>query len=355
MKKNIAAISLFSGCGGLDVGSHMAGVPVKICLELDGDCIQTLKSNKMFSDAKILQEDIANIKGKDLKKILNTDKTEKTIIIGGPPCQPFSKASYWVGHKRRKGVKDERNLISEYFRLIKEFKPDGFLMENVESIFHPKHREIIDTIEKLIQEMGYKYQIYRANALDFGVPQKRKRVFIFGSKKKFLKEFPTKTHFPSEICNGNGLKPHTNVGMFISKYDKKKYFEEYEVTDNKRYSKELREVPPGKNYIALSSNARYPNPKFIAGTKFWSFLLKLHPDLPSWTIAAQPGPWVGPFHWTSRRLRVPEISALQTFPEDFTFSGSRRSIQRQIGNAVPPLLAKSMIGYLKENILNEKK
>ena len=72
--------------------------------------------------------------------------------------------------------------------------------------------------------------------------------------------------------------------------------------------------------------------------------------MPSWTIAAQPGPWVGPFHWTNRRLRVPEISALQTFPEDYIFIGSRRSIQRQIGNAVPSLLAKEMVNFLIKQV-----
>jgi DNA (cytosine-5)-methyltransferase 1 len=103
----------------------------------------------------------------------------------------------------------------------------------------------------------------------------------------------------------------------------------------------LYEVPPA---------AGYPNPKFIAQKRFWSFLLKLHPMSPSWTIAAQPGPWVGPFHWSSRRLRVPEIAAIQTFPEDYKFIGSRRSIQKQIGNAVPPLLGKAMVEFLLKNL-----
>ena len=72
--------------------------------------------------------------------------------------------------------------------------------------------------------------------------------------------------------------------------------------------------------------------------------------LPSWTIPAQPGPWVGPFHWTGRRLRVPEVAALQTFPSDYFFSGNRRDVQMQIGNAVPPLLAKAMVEFLLDNI-----
>ena len=84
--------------------------------------------------------------------------------------------------------------------------------------------------------------------------------------------------------------------------------------------------------------------------RFWSFLLKLNPFLPSWTIPAQPGPWVGPLHWNNRRLRVPEIAAIQSFPDDYIFFGNRRSIQKQIGNAVPPILGKAMIDCLIKNL-----
>jgi DNA (cytosine-5)-methyltransferase 1 len=110
-----------------------------------------------------------------------------------------------------------------------------------------------------------------------------------------------------------------------------------------RYEKELRQIPAGHNYKALSAWARHPNPVFEAETRFWSFLLKLSPDLPSWTIQANPGPWVGPFHWSSRRLRTVELAALQTFPAGYVFAGNRRNKVRQIGNAVPPLLAQRMI------------
>ena len=104
---------------------------------------------------------------------------------------------------------------------------------------------------------------------------------------------------------------------------------------------------PGKNYLSLCDGKKS---NFIKNTRFWNFLLKLKPDLPSWTIAAQPGPWVGPFHWNNRRLRVPEIAAIQTFPKNYKFFGNRRSIQKQIGNAVPPLLGKAMIKYLAVNL-----
>ena len=111
---------------------------------------------------------------------------------------------------------------------------------------------------------------------------------------------------------------------------------------------ELTHVPPGKNYIALSKLKGYDGRKFRTGGRFWNFLHKLHPEEPSITIAAQPGPWVGPFHWDNRRLRVPEVAAIQTFPEGYKFFGNRRSVQKQIGNAVPCLLGEKMVAHLIE-------
>ena len=104
------------------------------------------------------------------------------------------------------------------------------------------------------------------------------------------------------------------------------------------------------NYKALTEWAGYKNPIFEAETKFWNFLLKLHPDKPSWTIPASPGPWIGPFHWENRRLRIPELAAIQSFPENYDFYGVRRSIVRQIGNAAPPLLVKSVMDTLVEEV-----
>ena len=102
----------------------------------------------------------------------------------------------------------------------------------------------------------------------------------------------------------------------------------------------------GDNYISLSERRNFPNPQFVAGKRYWTFLLKLHPFMPSWTILSQPGHWEGPFHWSNRRLRVEEIASIQTFPSDYKIMGSPRIIHKQIGNAVPCLLGKRMIEFL---------
>lgn len=345
-ESKINAIGFFSGAGGLDIAAQLAGAKIISSMDFDKDSISTLQKNEYFNHAQHLLKDIKDVTGKDYKKIIKENNPEKVILVGGPPCQPFSKAGYWVTHQNRLGSEDPRNMIGQYLRIIEEIKPNGFVLENVESLLHPKNSQAVSDLTEAIDKLGYKLSVYRANALDFGVPQKRKRVFFIASKKKITGE-PSKTH--SEKPNGV-LKPYERVIDWIGKFDDAKYFEQEETTFGKTYDGALKQIPPGQNYFALTERSGHPNPQFKANKRFWNFLLKLHPNQPSWTIAAQPGPWVGPFHWNNRRLRIPEIAAIQTFPEDYVFAGSRRSVQKQIGNAVPPLMGKAIVEHLIANI-----
>lgn len=351
VNNDVVAVSLFSGAGGLDIASFLAGVPVVSSTDFDGDCIETLKMNDLFKNSEIIKGDLQQIDSTVFKNIIKKRTAKKFIVIGGAPCQPFSKAGYWVGNNTRRGIEDPRAaLVDEYLRVVTDLHPDGFVFENVESLLHPTNKIIIERFIDIITENGYKYKIIKANALDYGVSQKRKRLFILATTGEFKGEKPKKTHCPPDECAKTGLKPYLNVGEVIAGYDGPEYYEPEEVTTGGTYHDDLVQVPPGMNYKALTAWYGYENPKFIADKRFWSFLLKLSPDKPSWTITAQPGPWVGPFHWDNRRLRVPEIAALQTFPKGYKFYGSRRSIQKQIGNAVPSLMGKAMIEFVKESI-----
>jgi DNA (cytosine-5)-methyltransferase 1 len=111
---------------------------------------------------------------------------------------------------------------------------------------------------------------------------------------------------------------------------------------NGRYGHLLPDIPPGDNYLFYTEKRGHAKPLFGWRKRYWSFLLKLDPNQPSPTIQAQPGPYVGPFHWLNRRLRIAEIKRLQTFPDDYELVGTRRSAQVQIGNAVPPMLAEQV-------------
>lgn len=348
----LCAISLFSGAGGLDIASFLAGVPVVSSTDINHDCIMTLKNNDYFENTDIFEGNLHEIESKVFFESVSRHLYRKFIVIGGAPCQPFSKAGYWVTNRIRKGINDPRaTLVNEYLRVLLDIEPDGFVFENVESLLHPTNRVIVDTFIRIVEDAGYNYRIVRANALDYGVPQKRKRLFILGTHGNFRGIEPKKTHCPVDCCEVLGLTPYVNVGNVIEEFSGEEYFEDFEVTQGGTYYNELCQIPPGENYKALTAWAGHPNPKFIADKRFWNFLLKLSPDLPSWTITAQPGPWVGPFHWDNRRLRVPEIAAIQTFPKDYKFYGNRRSIQMQIGNAVPCLMGKAMIEFVKESLM----
>jgi DNA (cytosine-5)-methyltransferase 1 len=273
------------------------------------------------------------------------------IVIGGPPCQPFSKNGYWVKNENRLAMNDPRNMISHFFRVVQELRPDGFLLENVESILHPTNRVAVDYIQERAADLGFSQKLIRVNAADYGVPQRRKRVFFIGTRGYLNGELPTRTHRScDEADEYPHLPAHPGVKKFLRPYCSKRYFEAQEVASNGTFYPDLVGVPPGRNYMALRREDGSDAPKYRPGGRFWNFLLKLHPDEPSWTIPANPGPWVGPFHWDNRRLRVPEVAAIQTFPEGYKFVGTRRSIQKQLGNAVPPLLAKHMVSFLAERL-----
>lgn len=337
----IQAISFFSGAGGLDIGTQLAGVKVLSSLDFFEDSVQTLKQNHFFSKSEHLYEDINNVTANTYKQLLKNNNPEKLILVGGPPCQPFSKAGYWITNEKRMANDDPRNMIKPYFRLIEEIKPDGFVLENVESILHPSNRPAVDTIVSNIIRLGYKYKLLKINAADYGVPQKRKRVFFLASKNEIDANLIPQT---SDKC----LKGFSNERVidWIGKFDSPSFYENENTSIEGKWKRELCCVPPGKNYIALTEKAGYPSPVFVAGKRYWSSLLKLHPLQSSWTILAGPGHWEGPFHWTNRRLSLRERASIQTFPDDYKFYGSANSIIKQIGNAVPPVLAKQIIEEL---------
>lgn len=337
----VKCISIFSGAGGLDVGAHQAGAKIIACIENDADAAQTLRQNNI-DIGDVLETDIQNV------DFTYWQDLRQSILIGGPPCQPFSKNGYWVKNKNRLIEHDPRNMLGQFVRALSEMQPSGFLFENVESILHPTNKE---TFVRFVQETelhGYTCTVFKASSADFGVPQKRKRVFVFGIKGGVPPiPMPKATHAdPRKPEKMNGHAPYVGVRKFISDYAGPEFAEPQEDPHGGTYFHELLHVPPGRNYTALRNLSNYKGRSFRPGERFWNFLYKLHPDEPSITIAAQPGPWVGPFHWDNRRLRAPEIAAIQTFPKGYQFYGNRRSLQKQIGNAVPCLLGKQIVAHL---------
>ncbi len=364
MARRIPVIGLFSGAGGLEIGALQAGADVRLCVELDAIACQTLRENSLHS-GRVLEADVTTLDGRTLRKKAGLSSSQPCFVIGGPPCQPFSKAAYWTdpgddSRYRRARARGEslppkpapitearqderRDLVKEFLRLVLEIDAQGFLFENVPSITHPRNKKIIDNLIESADAANYCTRLLRINSAEYGVPQSRHRIVLLGLKNG-KPQLPTPTH--TEEAGGNLLAlPAVTAGEALQPFSNAKFAEPEEVVAG-RYAQHLQEIPPGQNYKALTAWAGHPDPAFEAETRFWSFLLKLSPNLPSWTIPANPGPWVGPFHWNSRRLRTVELAALQTFPAGYAFAGNRRQRIRQIGNAVPPLMAQKMMESL---------
>ena len=365
LRNGIPVVDLFAGAGGLSLGAGDAGCNVRACVELDVIACKTLRANERHHGV-VIEGDVAAITGLDLRRYAGLAPCDPLIVVGGAPCQPFSKAAYWVEdgeesryrRARAAGIAMDRpaaptqarpdarrTLVEEFWRLIFESDAEGFVFENVPSIKHPRNRPVLDGFRHAAEAAGYYVTQVTANAAEHGVAQTRERVFLLGAKrgKPCAPE-------PSHTLKGMlGLKPALTAGEALHGLDRPEFFEAEELITG-RWAEHLRTVPPGWNYKAHTAWAGHPNPTFETETRFWNFLLKLSPDRPSWTIAASPGPWTGPFHWTSRRLRTVELAALQGFPEGYRFAGSRRDRVRQLGNAVPPPLARRMVEAVLEAV-----
>ena len=345
-------VSVFSGAGGLDLGAEDAGGRVRVAVEPDQLCAQTLHANRrFFPESTPLERRIEGLSIDELLASARLRTGDAALLIGGPPCQPFSKSGYWLG-ERRPGLADPRaELVDEYVRVLRGVRPAGFVLENVPSLVHPAHADVFEGILEGARSAGYAVSWWRLHAAEFGVPQTRPRVVVAGLRGAHPPTPPRPSHWWREAdrTRVRGLKAPETAGRWIAHLDKEPYWEPEEAIRG-RWAAHLLEVPPGWNYKWHTEWAGHPDPTWVTEKMFWTFLLKLSPNRPSWTIQASPGPWTGPFHWSNRRLRTQELAALQTFPPTYAFAGARRARIRQIGNAVPPLLASKVIASLLRDI-----
>lgn len=343
------AISLFSGAGGLDLGVEAAGYHVAAAVEVNHDAADTMEKNFPGLASPVFRESILDVPTRELLRAAGLKGRERPeLLVGGPPCTPFSKSGFWLEWKRA-GLDPDASLLQAYTRVLAEAKPRSFILENVYALTYNNKasRPAFERLLREIDEAGYTCRWRVLNAADYGVPQLRPRLFIVGAPKgKPTPELPEPTHGGrwERRQTGVGEVPHVTAGEVLAGIQNT--FEPEEVLRG-QWSNLLPQIPPGGNYLHFTAERGHPNPLFEWRTRYWSFLLKLDPQRSSPTIQAQPGPNVGPFHWENRRLRVPELKRLFTFPDDFEFVGSRASVQAQVGNSVPPLLAHRVAATLE--------
>lgn len=342
------AISLFSGAGGLDLGVEAAGYEVRAAVESNQDAADTMDKNFKNLRSPVIRKDILKTPTSEILEAAGLKKSDQLdLLVGGPPCTPFSKSGFWLDWKRE-GLDPDASLLQAYTRVLKEAKPRYFILENVYALTYNNKasRPAYERLLREIDEAGYECNPEVLNAADYGVPQARPRLFIIGTLKgEPLPDHPKPTHGGSweRRTTGTHEQPHVTAGEVLKGIVAPP---EREETVGGKYGHLLADIPPGDNYLYYTEKRGHPNPLFKWRGKYWSFLLKLSPDKPAPTIQAKPGPYIGPFHWENRRLRVPELKALFTFPQEFEFVGTRASIQSQLGNCVPPKLAEQVTSVL---------
>jgi DNA (cytosine-5)-methyltransferase 1 len=359
------AISLFTGAGGLDLGCEAAGFSTRAVIEVDETARRSLLVNRdrylpELGDEAVFS-DIVIIDHADLLAAAGVARGEAALLHGGPPCTPFSKSGYWLAYKRA-GNDPKASLLDHYVAALNAVQPKAFLMENVYGLAYSNHnRPILERFLAGVRCAGYAHDEKVVLAADHGVPQLRQRFFVVGVRRDLLDCPAALWRFPWPAATHDG--PHerrverdatlprhaTAEDAFAGLTSETNPPEPEEVVEG-TYADALREVPPGENYLHLTAKRGHPRPRFKWRSRYWSFLLKLHPERPAPTIQGQPGPWVGPFHWEDRRLRVAELKRLMAFPDDFVVCGNRREQQLQIGNAVPPLLAERIASQISAEL-----
>jgi len=315
MRGKHSVIELFAGAGGLALGMAEAGLNAEMLVEIDDDCVATLKQNR--PDWNVVHKDIHTIDFKGMKA---------DVVTGGFPCQAFSYAGKRLGFNDVRGT-----LFFEFARCVKEVQPKVFLAENVAGLpSHDQGRTFKTMLDILANELdSYRVQYRILNAWDYGVAQKRKRIFIIGTKPGYNFTFP-KQQFPKPVLR-DALRdvPASPGARFTA-----------------RRKEILDKVPPGSSWISLpvEMQKEYMGASFTSGGGRRGMARRISWDEPSLTLTCSPTQkQTDRIHPDETRpFTVREYARIQTFKDSWKFAGSTASQYKQIGNAVPVNLAKAV-------------
>ena len=358
-KKILNIIDIFSGCGGLTLGFNDAGFKDLIAVDNDSASLETFKYN--FPNTVTLNLDLFQNKSisQITKKAKSLTDNSIDVIVGGPPCQGFSLTG-------PRNFNDPRNrLYLSFIDLVIALRPSAFLIENVPGVKNLYGGRIYREIEKRFIELGYNISSDILNSADYGVPQIRKRLFIIGLKKEIgIYEFPDRTHSPKKYLSCKDAihdlpkrDPRKDVGSHESTYNgppatayqkkmrgNSKVLWNHVATVHKNFVIEtIAQVPDGGNWRDLP-------PGVGESRRFNEAWTRYNSKLPSRTIDTGHR---NHFHYLYNRVpTIRENARLQSFPDSFRFMGNKSQQNRQVGNAVPPLLAYNLAKQLKK-LLNK--
>lgn len=389
-EEKLKVVSLFSGCGGLDLGFINAGFEVVWANDFFPEAVETYKKN---IGEHIILDDISNISSSQIPDDFD-------ILIGGFPCQGFSIAN------KKRSMEDERNfLYKEMLRIVKDKKPKFFLAENVKGLLSMHKGEVIKMIIDDFAKIGYKVDYKLINSADYGVPQQRERVIILGNRIGVKNIFPEPTHINKHITvkdtvgdlaeirtrdenfvfNNKKIYNHiARTNVHDKFWGRKHKVNQHEICDylkiwrakkgisTKKIDEHFGYAHTAGHWFRKDNNSgSIPHPddwwelkkllEFddqydkqvteleLKDIKFEQSLRINNWDRPSDTITAT-GPEIHPNR--KRRMSVRECARIQTFPDDFVFYGSLGNMYKQIGNAVPVLLAEKLAESIKKSLLN---
>ncbi|KGE06728.1 hypothetical protein LA03_30750 [Burkholderia gladioli] len=346
------AIDLFSGAGGLALGLKKSGFDVRAAVESNKWAAKTYRNNL---GNHLIEGDIQKLAVSELLQFAKLAPGECDLLAGGPPCQGFSV-------QRRGSDEDPRNnLVLDFLRCVEEVRPRFFLMENVSGLQSKRGRPFLDAVLRKANELGYNVHQAKLEAADFGVPQLRKRVILVG---ELVDGIEPCFRFPvPEISVGEyktvreaiaDLPPPPVDGTAHS-----------DVANHAREARlsalnleRLRHIPPGGGRNDLPEHLQLPCHRNNPSHRHVEVYGRLEWDRPSGTITARfdsftRGRFAHPVEHRSLTLR--EGARLQTFPDDFRFEGNREEVAKQIGNAVPPLLAEALGNALIQAMSNARR
>lgn len=383
MNSQFTAIDLFSGAGGFSLAAKTEGVEVLAAIEFDASAVKTYKTNLAHkgSSELVINDDINKVDIPKLRKELGIKKEELDLLLGGPPCQGFSSHRILDA-----GVDDPRNtLLLKYFDFVKVFKPKAFLLENVPGLLWKKHEKYLKKFIELTNSNSYSIvtaapQII--NAKNYGVPQNRRRAFVFAIRNDLYSENiiwpPKPTHFdrPNEGSSTTVAastvfeKPPKAVldelkSIYIHNYDLEKN-EAFKLVDSLVFGKKINKSDPCNIHMNHSPELtkRFESTRLNGSREDSNTCLPCHRDYkghkdvygriifhkPSNTITTgcnnpSKGRFVHP--WLHHGITLRHAARLQTFPDDFIFLGNNTEQARQIGNAVPVKLGQILIKEIK--------
>lgn len=342
------AIDVFSGAGGMSVGATAAGMKIICGVEVDQFAAKTFKLN--HPNSRMIAKNVKDVSLEDFGVI---NKKEPLILFGGPPCQGFS-----TSNQRTRNLDNENNwLFLEYLRIAALLNPDWIVFENVKGLIETKKGIFLEQITGQLQQLGFTVSIFILNAADYGVPQNRERLFVVGSRDGIKIQAPEKKNnnkyisVSEAICDLPSLINGANIDSLPYKNKAESLFAKtmrkklkkctgHLVTKNSQLIIErYTHIPQGGNWQNIPEKlmANYTDRNRCHTGIYY----RLKEDSPSIVVGNfRKNMLIHP--WENRGLSIREAARLQSFPDNFVFAGSIGYQQQQVGNAVPPLLAKAV-------------